>query len=238
MIFLIFLLIIILIFIISKKIIHCKWKVVYKDTYDRNKSYIINKYFELLNKLDIVYFLGFGSELGALRNGGFIRNDHDVDVIIPIWLNYKIFKCNKYIEYYPHKCQIVSDSNTKICKKTRYTYMTIFRNYIQRIMNNTIYFHCKYINRIGYSSCWIMKSGKYFLDIWIFIGNEYFHDNFKICRCKFSNILSYCTVDAIKYAYRYYGENWKIPVKSGSGDNKCYVILYPNSTNSKIKYIF
>lgn len=192
-------------------------------------------YIKLLNKLKVVYFLGFGSELGALRNGGIIENDHDIDIIIPVWLNYEIFKCNEYIEFYSNECKIISDSKAKICNRTKHSYMILFRNYIVKELKKDIYYKCIYINKVGYTSCWMLKYDNYFIDVWIFIGNEYFYRNIKICRCKFSNIISFCTVNALDYIYKNYGNKWKIPIKQGNGDYNCLVILYPNITNSKIK---
>lgn len=122
-----------------------------------------------MKKLNVIYFLGFGSELGALRNGGFIKNDHDVDVIVPIWLNYEIFKCKEYIFYYKRKCKIYANEKAKICNKTKYEYMIIFRNYIRKNIKEKVYFQCRYWSGYGYTSCWMRFKNRIFLDIWILI---------------------------------------------------------------------
>lgn len=215
----------------------CKWKVLENNTFDKSKSKIVRSYFNMLKKLNVVYFLGFGSELGALRNGGVIKNDHDVDVIIPIWLNYNIFKCNEYISYYPTKCKIYSSIGTKVCNSTKHKYMIMFREYIHKKVKRNIYYNCRIWGKYGYTSCWMMLEKGFFLDIWIMIGNEYFYQQIDICKCNFSLSSSFCTENAIENSIKLYGDKWNIPVKKGSGEINCNVVLSPNNSNSKIKYI-
>lgn len=214
----------------------CKWNVFYDNSYDTNRSNIIYNYIKFINKLDIVYYLGWGSELGALRNGGLIKNDHDVDIIIPVWLNYKIFKCNQHIEFFPNKCKIITDIKTKICNKTKYEYMIIFKKYVESITKKRMYYECKNWGKYGYINCYMLKTDLFFLDIWIILGNELYDQNINICKCKFSSYSSYCTENALKNAKKLYGEKWFIPIKSGNGngDERCSLSLYPNKNNSKI----
>lgn len=225
-------------FIFSTKIkSYCRWKILYTNTYDKNRSKIINYYFNLLNNLKIVYFLGFGSELGAIRNGGLIRRDHDIDIMIPIWLNYRIFMCNEYIYYFPTKCNIYSQKEAKVCNKTKHDYMIIFRNYIENIIRGKIDYNCRLWGKYGYTSCWILNKNNFFLDLWILIGNEYIYHNIKLCKCKFSNFITNCDENSKKNVYKMYGENWYIPIKRGSGEKHCNVILYPNNSNSILRYV-
>lgn len=170
-----------------------------------------------------------------MRNGGVIENDHDVDVIVPIWLNYKIFKCRDYILYYPNRCKIYSNITSKVCNKTKYDYMIIFKNYVKKSLKQDMYYNCK-IWRYGYTSCWMMLNNGFFLDVWILIGNEYFYHNIQICKCIFSNTITYCTENAIINAIKLYGDKWYIPVIKGSGEKHCKIVLYPNNNNSIIKH--
>lgn len=38
----------------------CKWKVVDKNSYDKNKTKLIKSFINLLNVMKVVYYLGFG----------------------------------------------------------------------------------------------------------------------------------------------------------------------------------
>lgn len=214
----------------------CQWKVFYSNTYDKNRSKIVKYYIDFLKKMKIVYFLGFGSELGAIRNGGLIWKDHDMDIIIPIWLNYRIFKCNKYIFYYPAKCNIYTQKEVKVCNKTKYDYMIILKEYIENIVGEKVDYNCRLWGKYGYTSCWIFYKSNIFLDLWILIGNEYIYQNINICKCKFSKYITYCAKNAIKNVYRMYGEKWHIPVVKGSGVKCCNIVLYPNYNNSILRY--
>lgn len=221
-----------------KGIKNCKWKVYNENSYDKNRSALIKTYINVLYKLKLIYFLGFGSELGALRNGGVVHRDHDVDVIIPVWLNYKIFHCNEYLDYYPHKCYIYSNINTKVCNKTKFEYMMILKNNLERVLKLKIDYKCRFWTKYGYSSCWTLIQNNFFLDLWILIGFEYYYQNFRICKCSFSNSLSYCTDNPIKFVAKMYGKNWTQPITYGSGAVACKVILSPNNKNSKLKKYF
>ena len=45
-----------------------------------------------MNKLNLTYYLDSGSLLGAVRHGGLIPNDEDMDVVVPMNLNAQFFK--------------------------------------------------------------------------------------------------------------------------------------------------
>lgn len=113
--------------------------------------------------------------------------------------------------------------------------MIILRDYINKMLKSKIKYECRLWGKYGYSSCWIMKSKKLFLDMWILIGNEYFYHNIKICRCLFSNSFTFCNENAIENVYKLYGKKWYIPVKKGSGEKCCNIIVHPNINNSIIK---
>lgn len=206
-----------------------------RDSYDKSKNKIIKKYISLLKDLNIIYFLGFGSELGALRNGGFIRNDHDVDIMIPVWLNYNIFHCREHIEYYSNKCYIYSNINSKICNKTKHDFMIILNKYIEDKLKKKIYYYCKLWGIYGYTSCWTMQMNNIFLDLWILIGNEYYYQNIEICLCHFSDCLTYCTSNPIVSVAKMYGKYWTKPIKKGCGARACKVILVPTKNNSVLR---
>lgn len=109
----------------------CKWKVINKNSFDRTKSRFIKIYFDLLHTLNIKYYLGFGSELGAVRNEGFIKGETDVDIIIPIWENYKYLNAMKmlnfvnqnvlFIRILIQKFVIEQNINTCLCLKSIFT---------------------------------------------------------------------------------------------------------------------
>lgn len=42
--------------------------------------YITRKYLYILNELNVLYYLSFGSELQAYRDGYKKRNDQDIDI--------------------------------------------------------------------------------------------------------------------------------------------------------------
>lgn len=215
----------------------CKWKTEYINTFDKKRSKIVKEYLKLLSILNIKYFLGFGSELGAVRNGGLIVNDHDLDIIIPIWMNYRIFRCKEYIDYFPQKCYIYSHRSVRVCNKTKQDFMMILKDYIENRTNKNIYYRCRDWGMFGYTSCWALRKHNIFIDFWILIGKEYFYQNFETCYCSFSNYISYCTNSSKENVKKMYGKKWKIPNKQGCGASACYTIAAPNKINSNLKRI-
>lgn len=216
----------------------CKW---YNNNiignYDRNKTYTLKKYFSILKRLNIHYFLGFGSELGCYRDVGIIKNDHDVDIIIPIWMNYNIFKCNRYIDFKPHKCKIYTYPSYKICNKTRYDFLMMFKDYIEIKLNRKVDYKCRSWGKFGYTSCWMFSEKKIFMDVWVIIGTEYVYSDIKLCKCLFSKSIVNCNENSLEYIIKLYGKKYYLPNTRGTGEVICNIILNPNDNNSVIKSI-
>lgn len=216
----------------------CNWFNKYKkDNYDANKTVTINKYIRILKQLNVNFFLGFGSELGSYRNNGIIKNDHDVDVLIPTWMNFNIFKCNIYIEYKPSKCKIYTTPKYRLCNKTRFDLLMIFKEYVEKRLNKRIDYRCRKWGRFGYTSCWMLSENKIFLDVWVIIGTEYVYSDIKICKCIFSTNIVNCNENSLYNIIKLYGKDYNIPNKKGTGEVICNTIVNPNSNNSKIKSI-
>lgn len=78
----------------------------------------------------------------------------------------------------------------------------------------------------------MMLNNGFFLDVWILIGNEYFYHNILICKCIFSNTITYCTEKCNLNAFKLYGDKWYILVIKGSGEKHYKIVLYPNNNNS------
>lgn len=201
----------------------CKWKVINKNSFDRTKSRFIKIYFDLLHTLNIKYYLGFGSELGAVRNEGFIKGDTDVDIIIPIWENYKVFKCNEDVEFRKSKCVIFSNPDSKICNRTKYQYMLMLKEHIHKYFKRNLTFDCKKQDKYGYTSCWMFESKYSTLDIFLSIGNEYVELK-EVCYCKFSDIIARCNKYAMRDVLNIYGKKWYGPK---GGKEKCKIIQKP-----------
>lgn len=115
--------------------------------------------------------------------------------------------------------------------------MMILKNYIENKNKSKIYYKCTYFKIYGYTSCWMFYTKYLFLDIWILLGNEYVYDNIYICKCMFSNSVTYCTQNALNNIIRLYGMNYSIPIKRGSGEVICNSVIYPNKHNAYKKRI-
>ena len=81
-------------------------------------SYSLYKLFyevsQLLEKNGIVYWITAGTFLGAVRSGGIIKWDDDIDIMIPVEYKdklYKLFENNKTLNIY---------KNNKYCDKIKY----------------------------------------------------------------------------------------------------------------------
>lgn len=216
----------------------CSWsnnKPLYN--YDSRKSETIAKYINLLKKMNVTYFLGHGSALGSLRNHGFIPHDRDVDIMVPIWLNQHIFHCNKYIKFnsdiHNRKCYVYVRPYVELCNKHRIDFMMMFKEYTEKILNKTIdYYKCSKWGVFKYTSCWLFKENKIFLDIFFLLGNEYTYDEIDICKCHFSGIDSYCLERNPQDMFKSYGRDFLKPM-GYSGDCK-YTLVKLTQNNSEI----
>lgn len=206
----------------------CKWKIYRDNSYNLSMNSNIKLFINLLNEIKIHYFLGFGSELGAVRDGGYIKGDNDFDIIVPIWKNYWLFKCDEVAVFPIIKCWVRSSPNVKICNKTKYEYMKILKNYVIKNIKRYVYFRI-----YSKMNCWVMKNNDSMIDMWLTMGNEY-SNNDDFCRCKFSNIITYCNLGAEKRVKVIYGNEWFIPKQE---KEKCMpLILNPTKINVKMNY--
>lgn len=233
------LLTLIIIFILEKSIYYtlpntinnaCIWDIDYAIMqYDVNRKEECKSVLHFLNILNITYFFGEGSALGAYRNHGVIYKDHDYDIIIPVWMNYHIFKCNEYytinrtygiMEYF------LSDKY-KLCNYTRKKLYDILIDYIHNYSN---YSHlkilCRKWNIFNYTSC-LFQFGSTEIDLWLILGNEYAYENIEICKCEFCNYYGFCLTTTPVVVKNCYGSDYYIfkeRLKGGNNKLKRYII--------------
>jgi phosphorylcholine metabolism protein LicD len=81
-------------------------------------SYSLYKLFyevsQLLEKNGIVYWITAGTFLGAVRSGGIIKWDDDIDITIPLEYKDKLYKL------FENNDKIVIKNNIKYCNKIKY----------------------------------------------------------------------------------------------------------------------
>lgn len=186
----------------KNKIKNCTWNNLphlyeYSTKYIEYYDYII----KILEKLNVIYYIQYGSLLGAIRNGGLIPNDHDMDLAIPIWKNYHIFLCKEYVNI---NCQKYNMNNCflynkyKLCGHNRTFYVNVFKKYMM-----------KYIS--GYSIHTIKRSvvitnSRIRIDLTIYFGNEGSNNNINLCKTTFSGINVVAIESAFVYSYLDYGK--------------------------------
>lgn len=215
------------------KINNCKWlkeEPLYE--YDKTRISPVKHFLEILKRTNIIYFLAFGSELGALRNRGLIINDNDIDIIVPIWMNYHIFKCKEYVRINPNPHATFIKTTFKLCGKNKNQHFKTLERHIAKTYRS-LNMKC---TRWGIYGCTHLqiKTVDFHYDIWLMLGNEDIYENMTLCKCPFSGFEYYCTEEAINNVIRSYGKNYKIPNKHGSGVVSKQKVIYPNNQNSKI----
>ena len=83
-----------------------------EDSYNLYKLfYEVSK---LLEKNGIVYWITAGTFLGAVRSGGIIKWDDDIDIMIPLEYKDKLYKL------FENNDKIVIKNNIKFCDKIKY----------------------------------------------------------------------------------------------------------------------
>lgn len=200
----------------------CKWDINYATMkYDINRRNECNNVLHFLNVLNLTYFLGEGSALGAYRNHGVIYKDHDYDIIIPVWMNYHIFKCNEHYMINRTKGDMdyfLSDKHL-LCNYTRKNLYDILNRYIHYITSyKYVKMICRKWNIFNYTSC-LIPFGKTEIDLWIILGNEYTYEKIDICKCEFCNNYSYC-LSITPYIVRItYGSDYYIFKERSKGGN-------------------
>lgn len=171
--------------------------------YSNNNIQHYDNILKIISNLNIIYYVQYGSSLGAVRNGGLIPNDHDMDLAIPVWKNYHVFKCSYYVSINCKKYNMTNCflyNGFKICGKNRTQYVNIFKTFLEK------YIHGYKIYSIKRSV--VIKSDKIKIDMTIYIGNEGNTHDVNICSSTFSGIKILATENAFYYSYLDYGKSF------------------------------
>lgn len=191
-----------------KRIEKCPWQA-YSISYDKSRANICKKYIHLINSLGIYYFISFGSQLGAVRNGGLIKKDADIDIVLPVSKNRNLFKCNENITitntYYENKL-VLLENNILLCNKSRIYYAKLLEKYLIRKLKKNGIIKTRVIAEVV--AIYLFKN--LYLDIYPTIANEWVWRNYSICKCDFCNTTAYCHVNAYNTTKLLYGSEYMI----------------------------
>lgn len=81
----------------------CPWQRINKNELNKTTIKACDILLDCVQKLNIEYFIGFGTELQTYRDGIIDYKDHDLDIMVPLWLNKPIFGRNEYKPVNPKK---------------------------------------------------------------------------------------------------------------------------------------
>lgn len=201
---------------------YCKWDINHAILkYDIRRKIECLSILKFLNILNITYFFGEGSALGAYRNHGVLYKDHDYDIIIPVWMNYHIFKCNEHfiIKRTNGNMDYFLSDKYKICNNTRKNLYDTLNKYIN---SNSLYrflkMKCRKWNVFNYTSC-LLPFGKTEIDLWLILGNEYSYETIEICKCKFCDYYGFCLTSTPVVVRNTYGKDYYIYKERHKGGN-------------------
>lgn len=191
-------------------------------TYDYSKKNECKKIIKYANALNLTYFLSFGSELQAYRNNGYDKGDHDIDIIVPIYLNPHLFNCSDFIPINRNKYKfnsVLFDHAYRLCGRRRRHYFKRFIRYVDK----TLGYYKKEI--WSYSVQLYVNSKMPFLDVWLIMSNEYVYDKLEFCKCEFCGVETYCMKNALKNIIKNYGKDFMTPISVSS--DQSYIIPSP-----------
>ncbi len=150
--------------------------------------YVMNTMKDVLNKNGIIFYLNFGTLLGAVREHDFISNDMDIDVAI--------FEkdVDKLVSLIPELYNI----GIKICRyHPGIIYSFIYKGIIYDV---DVYRTTKFPYKYRYFS----MVSKYFPKFYVNRGSE---------KIEFAGDLYDVPKDPVKFVEYMYGKNWRIPQK-------------------------
>lgn len=208
----------------------CKWKVLKPQNISNDEEYIMTtKYIDILNSLNIFYYLSFGSELAAFRDGSRRKDDSDVDINIPIWKNYNIFHCNHYNKlndslFYNKNVHL--HENYTLCGKSRKYYISIMENYLISKWKKYKIKINKYQLSMHVYFNYNPTSFPLHLDFFICMSNEYVYRDLNLCITNFQNTLAVIHTNPHLHLRLLYG-NYLIKSQRHASDG--FVIHSPNS---------
>eukprot|EP01083_Nonionella_stella_P180635 644616_1 len=186
--------------------------------------------FQILRKAtNLKFILSFGSLLGAYRGGGFIPWDHDLDIIIPIWLNLDALNDTSGVHYdhcdkahqmllqtlynnQTRESQRINKIKKKLCGLTLKQWTHTVAAYLNTTLEakdvGTLYVANRQLIQ------WIPHPGTR-ADMFITINfNKWALINSTLCLCKFNTLRLWCYQDASTQLELEYGPNFMVTNKS------------------------
>lgn len=201
----------------------CPWKSINQRKLNDSTKKSCDILLDGVENLKVTYFIGFGTELQAYRDGYLNYKDHDIDIMVPIWLNQHIFGCNEYKSVNPKKWNNTSikiTDNYKVCNNSFSYYQRKFQKYIKSLKIKDFKHVLRYPRNIQIHLSPLY--GKYYLDTWLMISNEWTYRDIDFCECKFCGRNVKCLKNPIKSILINYGRDWMI-TKSKPGVEPIYI---------------
>ena len=75
---------------------------------------IAKEFDRVCSTFGIPYYMAYGTMLGAIRHGGFIPWDDDMDFVVPIEYYHQLINCLEANLSYPYKCRTYKNSKAVI----------------------------------------------------------------------------------------------------------------------------
>lgn len=167
----------------------------------KNGMKYINNIEKALSKLNLVYFLNFGSLLGLLRSGKFIKWDNDLDY--GIFVN-KDFSW-KNLEKAMNSCDM------KLIRQFKYNGKITEQAYKSKFLTIDFFGHYEDNNNSYEYLYFRKKSYKYEsqFDLHVYIFKMYKFSG--VTKTTINGVTCTIPLDADKYLASIYTENWKMP---------------------------
>lgn len=195
----------------------CPWHIVNQKRVNKSTKGMCYKLIDGIEKMNINYFIGFGTLLQAYRDGDIDYKDHDLDIMIPIWLNRHIFGCNEYKPVNSKKYNNVSvklTNNYQLCNKNFSYYQRTFEQYVRSLKIKEV----KFVVRYTRNTCVYLAGliDKIYIDTWLMISNEFAYRDIDICDCELCGRMVKCLRNPIPSILIDYGYDWMIPKSKAS----------------------
>jgi len=196
--------------VVVSRIPICDWVLEEDPLFDYEQDDAWDDTLTFFNDLNITYALWNGAALGALRNRGKIPLDGDIDLIIPIYLNFWTDECMEAVSARPYP------PNTEAyCGGNRDYWTDVVREWLQSVVNEQPELsqdrHIS-ISRRSFGGFRFSGFGVG-VDVIVSIEDHKFNqDTHPVCRCPMGDtVWSFCFESQHKEMRAYYGDDYLVP---------------------------